>query len=52
MIKYLIKRSGKKVKFDPSKLNKLASWASDHGVEWSGIALDRNEKTSRDCNKF
>lgn len=29
MITHLIKRNGRKVKFQPERLNKLADWATD-----------------------
>jgi len=29
MISYLTKRNGRKVKFQPERLNKLANWATD-----------------------
>lgn len=42
MITHLIKRNGRKVKFQPEKLNKLANWATDHNCDWSIIVLERN----------
>lgn len=48
-ITYVIKRDGKKVKFQPNKINKLASWATEHNVPWSQIALTALKKLSDGC---
>lgn len=49
MINHVIKRNGKKVRFQPDKLNKLASWATEHNVSWSQIALNGLKKLSDGC---
>lgn len=46
----VIKRDGKKVKFQPNKLNKLASWATEHNVSWSQTALAALRKLSDGCS--
>lgn len=46
----VIKRDGKKVKFQPNKLNKLASWATEHDVPWSDIALKGLRKLTDGCS--
>lgn len=50
MINHVVKRNGKKVKFQPDKLNKLASWATEHNVSWSQIALNGLKKLSDGCS--
>lgn len=49
MINHVIKRNGKKARFQPDKLNKLASWATEHNVSWSQIALNGLKKLSDGC---
>lgn len=49
LINHVIKRNGRKVKFQPDKLNKLSSWASTEGVSWSQIALTGLKKLSDNC---
>lgn len=49
MITTIIKRNGRKVKFQPEKLNKLADWAADHNVEWSEIALNSIKMLHDEC---
>ena len=46
----VIKRDGKKVKFQPNKLNKVASWATEHDVPWSDIALKGLRKLTDGCS--
>lgn len=36
-IKYVVKKDGRKEKFDINKVNKWAEWASDIGVDWYNI---------------
>lgn len=50
MISHVIKRNGKKAKFQPDKLNKLASWATEHNISWSHIALNGLKKLSDNCS--
>ena len=50
MISHVIKRNGKKAKFQPDKLNKLASWATEHNISWSQIALNGLKKLSDNCS--
>ena len=50
MINTVIKRNGRKVKFQPDKLNKLADWATDHNVSWSDIALNALKKLTDGCS--
>ena len=54
MINTIIKRSGRKAAFDPSKLNKLSSWCVKgeniiHNVDWPTIALNALKKLNDEC---
>lgn len=56
MTDFIIKRDGSKVKFDKTKLEKWASWASNNEVEWGPIledAINRcpNGVTTKDFHK-
>ena len=56
MTDFIIKRDGSKVKFDKTKLEKWASWASNNEVEWEPVledAINRcpNGVTTKDFHK-
>ena len=56
MTDFIIKRDGSKVKFDKTKLEKWASWASNNEVEWGPILEDAikrcpNGVTTKDFHK-
>lgn len=49
MLTHVIKRNGRKVKFQPEKINKLSNWASESGISWSDLALKAVKKLHDNC---
>ena len=50
MIKTVIKADGSEVPFDAEKLNKMAQWADNLGLGWSGLVLTAIKKVSDKCS--
>ena len=50
MLNYVVKSNGVKQDFIPEKLNKMAQWADNVGVNWSEVVLNAVKKVSDGCN--
>lgn len=49
-IKTVIKADGSEVAFDADKLNKMAQWADNLGLGWSGLVLSAIKKVGDKCS--
>ena len=49
MLNYVVKSDGEREKFSPDKLNKMAQWADNVGVNWSEVVLSAVKKVSDEC---